>query len=473
MTSAAARSAALKKALVEAVAEIADEPTRLHITAKYTDAEMVAESASDSMLSTGTGDASQTIQVAAKTLFARHVLDKMGQSPEEEGGPTFAALQILYRRCAAATTTVGNTGALVHTGAIEVYRADLATDHLEEFFNLGEKYRDARVAALEAQMHRKLFPQDLPSDRMWGIAEKRIRERGFWKKVLFKKVQNAQEAKPLEDSRGVTKHGRWTLPPLDSPFPQNEHGLEEACHIIERLMFLSQFIQTWDSVHTFHTRFWRRVHRAKRGGPGYRQLTVTEIAYAYDQYQNYWEHVGKKIHSGTVDAANGDPADFDECVRECLPEDDFNLIRMAMNLDARPSGGPGAGGRGAKRERSDTPPRRSDKGGKGGKSKGMKGEHRPAKATPDGQDEHWKNKHAKVVEELKKAQVKLGALKWQGGGGGGGKGGGGTAAPAAAATKAEARPQGLDGGAKKGACRWHKQQAGSCKWGDACKFTHE
>ncbi len=35
MTSAAARSAALKKALVEAVAEIADEPTRLHITAKY------------------------------------------------------------------------------------------------------------------------------------------------------------------------------------------------------------------------------------------------------------------------------------------------------------------------------------------------------------------------------------------------------------------------------------------------------
>ncbi len=141
----------------------------------------------------------------------------------------------------------------------------------------------------------------------------------------------------------------------------DEAGLEEACHIIERLMFLAQFIQDWESVHTCHLRFWRRVQRAKRSGPGYRQLTVSEITHAYDQYQDYWEHMGKKIHSGTVDTAEGEPATFDECVKGCLPEHDFNLIRMAMNLDACPGGGKGGeGGRGPKRdrERFGTPPKR-------------------------------------------------------------------------------------------------------------------
>ena len=106
MTSTTARASALKKALTEAVAAIAEESVCTYISKTYADAEMVAESASDTMLSSGTGPDRQTIQVLAKTLFARHVLDKMGQSPDEEGGPAFAALHILYKKCAEAVVTV-------------------------------------------------------------------------------------------------------------------------------------------------------------------------------------------------------------------------------------------------------------------------------------------------------------------------------------------------------------------------------
>ncbi len=454
-----ARQTQLKTALENELPKISDEAIRQFVKDNYADAEAIEDSASDGLLEGG-------IKVEGRTMFARYVLYKNSRELDE-GGPVFGALRRLYRVCEDAVEAVGRGQAAAHAGAIEVFRPDLVTDRLEEFYGLSTQYRDERIEALSDAMKRHLYPRDLPSDRMWGAGERRFRDRGHWKKIRFKTVQNAAEQKPLDDKVLNTTTGKWTLPEVDVPFPKTEEAVEEVCHLIERMMFLAKFVTSWESVHTFHTRFWRRVSRARASGPGYRGLTVSEIVYAYDQYQEYWEYMGKKIMDGKQ--KSNEPTTFTECVENCLPEDDFNLIRMAMHLDARPEAGGAAGGgvgRNRKRDRSSTPPKAS----KLEKGKGEKGQ-----ASGKGA-EFWKDKHAKVVQELNATRTKLATQKWKPGGasrnteaethqrdpkkGGGGKRG----------SKPTRQPEDATQDAKE-KCKFYAE--GKCRFGGKCRYSHE
>ncbi len=304
------------------------------------------------------------VTVPAKHVFARAVcvhLSGNGREPPQTGSAHYGQLANCWVECDAACRR--QTGI---DPKAEAYPADLVSTDANEFYTLNPLYKQARVDALATALSRELLHKELPSDRVWGRLERTLRVYGRWKRVDMDKIQNAFGQKPLDERTllRAQKEGRWILPPLQEKLPGTETELEEHVWLLERGMFLANFATMWESIVTFHRRFWLKVRASHSPPPGHRALTVSEIIWSYQKYQDYWEAMSRRILLQRQ--SRHEPQDFDEMIRERMPPDEFDLLELRLNLRPRLSGPGGS----APTSRDSTAASATPKGGRVGKGKG-------------------------------------------------------------------------------------------------------
>ncbi|CAK0896809.1 unnamed protein product [Prorocentrum cordatum] len=128
--------------------------------------------------------------------------------------------------------------------------------------------------------------------RMWGRWGRLRRVNQKFEAVAAAKVQSdaAARARPAAadlkpDVGGVFA---WRMAAISEALAGGLVVLEEACSLIENLLFLCGWVKDIDCLVTFHERFWSRVRRSRQPMPGYRPITLTEVQRALCLFQGQW-----------------------------------------------------------------------------------------------------------------------------------------------------------------------------------------
>ena len=104
----------------------------------------------------------------------------------------------------------------------------------------------------------------------------------------------------------------WRLPAIAEAPAGGFIELEEACYLVENLLFLCGWVNDLTCLATLHERFRSRVRRSKQPMPGCRPMTLSEAQHALGLVQSQWAKASRNSDKLDDVILNTLPPDTDE-----------------------------------------------------------------------------------------------------------------------------------------------------------------
>ena len=325
------------------------------------------------------------------------------------------------------------------TAAPEASPIEAKDAQCEEYYELLPDYRRRKLQELDIARRCEVDDTRRPSQRMWGRWERLKRVHREFEPVPPNKVQSEATARcrPAAASLVPAAGGAlaWRLPAIDERPADSLLELEDACLVIENLMFLTGWIKDIGALETFHARFWTRVRHTRKPAPGYRAPTVAELTEAFMLFQRQWAKASRDAEQLDAAVLASLPAAADEldgrlALAPRLLSPHPAAYSPGMQLAAQPAAAPGEPA--SKRPRLSRAERKARAAAKSATAP------RPPPATPALAD----------APTAATAPAKFSKGKGRGGKGDGGK-----------------------GAAKSEWCNNFVQ--GACRFGDKCRYRHQ
>ncbi len=199
----------------------------------------------------------------------------------------WAQVRKFYERCY--QEVAGNAGA---ASAPEASPIEAKDAQCEEYYELAPDYRRRKLQDLDHARRCEVDDSRRPSQRIWGRWERLKRLHREFEPVPPNKVQSEAAARcrpaaaaPVPAAGGALA---WRLPAIDERPADSLFELEDACLVIENLLFLTGWVKDIGALDTFHASFWTRVRHSRSPAPGYRAPTVAELTDAFMLFQRQW-----------------------------------------------------------------------------------------------------------------------------------------------------------------------------------------
>ena len=293
-------------AFAEWVAQLPQQVREHLCTAELDSAALVVDSVSPQFLA---GEGGATITKTVDVAFLESIAAACDQV--KPGTGAYAKVRQFYEKCYKLCCKDASAGSTPEATPLEARDATA-----EEYYELSPDYRKQRLQALNTARRCEVDAGRLPSLRMWGRWERLHRVNKEFETVAATKIQSdaAACARPAaaELKPGVGGVLAWRLPAIAEAPAGGLVELEEACYLIENLLFLCGWVQDIECLATFHERFWGRVRRSKQPMPGCRPMSLTEVQHALCLFQSQWAKASRSADKLDNAIFRSLPADADE-----------------------------------------------------------------------------------------------------------------------------------------------------------------
>jgi hypothetical protein len=240
--------------------------------------------------------------------------------------------------------------------AKDVYEKITLDPDDKDILYMQEAYRYKKTKQL-ADMVGHIPDALFPSDKFWGRLEKMYRDKGFFQKLDWGKVEarskNKFNAEKAKSGLSFTLEGKLKFEGTDNGVPRTLTYLWNTISCIMYGLWLSGFSTDWNKLRAFHDHFKISMeNQISKDGKYTRAHEIPEIITSYENAMELWEDRTRLIYLG--EQVETDVKCFDDILVKMTPQDNKSyesfFLCLAPRIKTGPSGkGAGGGGVVAKR----------------------------------------------------------------------------------------------------------------------------